>query len=136
MTSGSLRGRGRREQGRELLIEVVVIAVVLSGIRLVVDVPYPGPRGVDTVGALLSVIGMGGILLGILVWQEGGEWVGALLLSLWLVLLLLGITLLLFALGGRIRRRSKICGSARSLPGLSSTSAWNSMAASGYERGH
>ena len=62
------------------LLEVVVIAVVLSGIKLVVDVPYTGPRGVDTVGALLSVIGMGGIVLGILVWQEGGEWVGALLL--------------------------------------------------------
>ena len=29
---------------------------------------------------LLSVLGMGGIVLGILVWQEGGEWVGALLL--------------------------------------------------------
>ena len=62
------------------LLEVVVIAVVLSGIKLVVDVPYTGPRGVDTVGAVLSVLGMGGIVLGILVWQEGGEWVGALLL--------------------------------------------------------
>ena len=62
------------------LLEVVVIAIVLSGIKLVVDVPYTGPRGVDTVGAVLSVLGMGGIVLGILVWQEGGEWVGALLL--------------------------------------------------------
>ena len=62
------------------LLEIVVIAIVLSGIRLVVDVPYTGPRGVDTVGAVLSVVGMGGIVLGILVWQEGGEWVGALLL--------------------------------------------------------
>ena len=62
------------------LLEVVVIAVVLSGIKLVVDVPYTGPRGIDTVGAVLSVLGMGGIVLGILVWQEGGEWVGALLL--------------------------------------------------------
>ena len=62
------------------LLEVVVIAVVLSGIKLVADVPYTGPRGVDTVGAVLSVLGMGGIVLGILVWQEGGEWVGALLL--------------------------------------------------------
>ena len=33
------------------LLEVVVIAVVLSGIRLVRDVPYTGPRGVDVVGA-------------------------------------------------------------------------------------
>jgi EmrB/QacA subfamily drug resistance transporter len=60
-------------------LEVVVIAVVLSGIRLVHDVPYTGPREVDVVGALLSVLGMGGIVLGILVWQEGGEAVGALL---------------------------------------------------------
>ena len=61
------------------LLEVVIIAVVLSGIRLVRDVPYTGPRGVDVVGAVLSVVGMGGIVLGILVWQEGGESVGALL---------------------------------------------------------
>ena len=61
------------------LLEVGVIAVVLSGIKLVKDVRYTGPRGVDTVGALLSVFGMGGIVLGILVWQEGGEAVGALL---------------------------------------------------------
>jgi EmrB/QacA subfamily drug resistance transporter len=57
------------------LLEVVVIAVVLSGIRLVKDVPYTGPRTVDPVGAVLSVVGMGGIVLGILIWQEGGEWV-------------------------------------------------------------
>ena len=62
------------------LLEVVVIAVVLSGIKLVADVPYEGPRGVDAVGAALSVLGMGGVVLGILVWQEGGEFVGALLL--------------------------------------------------------
>jgi EmrB/QacA subfamily drug resistance transporter len=62
-------------------LEVVVIAIVLSGIRLVRDVAYTGPRGVDAVGALLSVLGMGGIVLGILVWQEGGEYVGALLLG-------------------------------------------------------
>jgi EmrB/QacA subfamily drug resistance transporter len=60
-------------------LEVVIIAVVLSGIRLVRDVPYTGPRGVDLVGAALSVLGMGGIVLSILVWQEGGEAVGALL---------------------------------------------------------
>ena len=41
--------------------------------------PYTGPREVDVVGAILSVLGMGGIVLGILVWQEGGEAVGALL---------------------------------------------------------
>ena len=61
------------------LLEVVVIAVVLSGIKLVHDVPYTGPREVDIVGAILSVLGMGGIVLGILVWQEGGEAVGVLL---------------------------------------------------------
>ena len=60
-------------------LEVVIIAVVLSGIRQVRDVPYTGPRGVDLVGSALSVLGMGGIVLGILVWQEGGEAVGALL---------------------------------------------------------
>ena len=61
------------------LLEAVVIAVVLSGIGLVRDVPYAGPRGIDVVGALLSVLGMGGVVLGILVWQEGGESVAALI---------------------------------------------------------
>ena len=61
------------------LLEAVIIAVVLSGIRLVRDVPYTGERSVDTVGAVLSVLGMGGVVLGILVWQEGGEAVLALL---------------------------------------------------------
>jgi EmrB/QacA subfamily drug resistance transporter len=59
--------------------EAVVIAIVLSGIKLVKDVPYTGPRRVDPGGAVLSVVGMGGVVLGILVWQEGGEAVGALL---------------------------------------------------------
>ncbi|NEW39850.1 MFS transporter [Nocardia cyriacigeorgica] len=63
------------------VLEVVVIAIVLSGIRLVREVPYTGPRGVDAVGAILSVLGMGGIVLGILVWQEGGESVGVLMAS-------------------------------------------------------
>ncbi len=57
------------------LLEDVVILVVLSGIGLVRDAPYTGPRGVDPVGAGLSIIGMGGIVLGILVWQEGGDYV-------------------------------------------------------------
>jgi EmrB/QacA subfamily drug resistance transporter len=61
------------------LLEDVIIAIVLSGIRLVHDVPYTGPRRVDAVGAVLSALGMGGIVLGILVWQEGGESVVALL---------------------------------------------------------
>jgi EmrB/QacA subfamily drug resistance transporter len=62
------------------LLEVVIIAIVLSGIGLVRDVPYTGERGVDIVGALLSVAGMGGIVLSILLWQEGGESVFAVLL--------------------------------------------------------
>jgi EmrB/QacA subfamily drug resistance transporter len=61
------------------LLEAVIIAVVLSGIRLVRNVPYTGSRHVDVVGSVLSVLGMGGIVLSILVWQEGGESVGALL---------------------------------------------------------
>jgi len=60
-------------------LEVVVIGVVLSGIKKVRDVPYTGPRQVDVVGSLLSIVGMGGIVLGILVWQEDGEWVGVLI---------------------------------------------------------
>jgi len=59
----------------------VIIIVVLSGIKLVRDVPYTGSRAVDVVGALLSIVGMGGIVLGILVWQEGGEYVLAILAS-------------------------------------------------------
>ena len=59
-------------------LEVVVILVVLSQIRVVKDVPYTGPRQIDFVGAVLSVVGMGGVVLGILVWQEGGDYVGLL----------------------------------------------------------
>jgi EmrB/QacA subfamily drug resistance transporter len=59
--------------------EVVIIAIVLFGTRLVHDVPYTGDRGVDVVGAILSALGMGGVVLGILVWQEGGESVAALI---------------------------------------------------------
>ena len=45
------------------LLEAVIIAIVLSGIGLVRDAPYTGPRSVDPVGAVVSVIGMGGIVL-------------------------------------------------------------------------
>ena len=69
------------------LLEAVVIAVVLSQIGLLKDVPYTGERQVDWVGAGLSVIGMGGVVLGILVWQEGGDYVVLLIaigaLALW-----------------------------------------------------
>jgi EmrB/QacA subfamily drug resistance transporter len=61
------------------MLEVVVILVVFSGMKLVHDVPYTGPREVDVVGAVLSALGMGGLVIGILVWQEGGEYVGVLL---------------------------------------------------------
>ncbi len=59
--------------------EVVIIAVVLLGTRRVKDVPYTGDRRVDVVGAILSALGMGGVVLGILVWEEGGGAVGILL---------------------------------------------------------
>lgn len=61
------------------LLEVVVIAIVLSGIGLVRDVPFTGDRHVDVVGAVLSVLGMGGLVLGILAWQEGRDFVLVLL---------------------------------------------------------
>jgi EmrB/QacA subfamily drug resistance transporter len=80
------------------LLEAVVIAVVLSGIKLVRDVPYTGPRQIDLVGAVLSVIGMGGVVLGILAWQEGGDLVGELI-----ALGVVGLALLGFWL--RYRRR-------------------------------
>jgi MFS family permease len=60
-------------------LEALVIAVVLSGHRLIHDVPYTGDRRIDWAGAMLSVLGMGGLVLGILVWQEGGAYVGALI---------------------------------------------------------
>jgi len=61
------------------LLEVLIIVVVLSGVRLVHDVPPTGSRKIDLVGALLSIVGMGGVVLGILVWQEGGGYVGVLI---------------------------------------------------------
>ena len=57
-------------------LEAVVIVGVLTGIRLIKDVEFTGSREVDVVGALLSVVGMGGVVLGILIWQEGGVYVG------------------------------------------------------------
>jgi EmrB/QacA subfamily drug resistance transporter len=60
--------------------EVVIIAIVLIGSRRVREVPYTGDRRVDVVGAVLSAVGMGGVVLGILVWQEGGEAVAGLII--------------------------------------------------------
>jgi EmrB/QacA subfamily drug resistance transporter len=59
--------------------EVVIIAIVLLGSRRIHDVPYTGSRKIDIVGAVLSAVGMSGVVLGILVWQEGGGAVGALI---------------------------------------------------------
>jgi EmrB/QacA subfamily drug resistance transporter len=59
--------------------EVVIIAIVLIGSRRVREVPYTGERSIDIVGAVLSALGMGGVVLGILVWEEGGEAVAALI---------------------------------------------------------
>ena len=69
------------------LFEAVVIAVVLAQIGLLKDVPFTGDRRIDGGGAALSVVGMGGVVLGILVWQEGGDYVVLLIafgaLALW-----------------------------------------------------
>jgi MFS family permease len=62
------------------VLEAVIIAVVLAGSGLIRDVAYAGDRSIDGVGAVLSVVGMGGVVLGVLVWQEGGESVAALIL--------------------------------------------------------
>ena len=78
-------------------LEVVIIAVVLTQIRLVKDVAFTGSREVDVVGAVLSVFGMGGLVLGILVWQEGGEFV---------VLLMVG-AIALFSLARWLVRRKR-----------------------------
>jgi MFS family permease len=61
------------------LLEALIIAVVLVAGRSIRDVPYTGDRSVDGVGAFLSVVGMGGLVVGVLVWQEGGESVALLL---------------------------------------------------------
>ena len=70
------------------LLEVVIIAVVLAQVGLLKDVPFTGDRSIDVVGAVLSVVGMGGVVLGILVWQEGGEFVALIIgigaVALWL----------------------------------------------------
>jgi len=62
------------------LLELVIIASVLLGSGRINDVPFTGPRQVDTIGAILSVLGMGGLVVGILAWQEGGDAVAELLI--------------------------------------------------------
>lgn len=61
------------------LLEFVIIVIVLANIKLIKDVPYTGSRQLDYTGSILSVVGMGGIVLSILAWQEGGESVGILM---------------------------------------------------------
>jgi MFS family permease len=61
------------------LIEAVIIGAVLAGAGLIKDAPFEGDRGVDFLGSLLSVLGMGGLVVGVLIWQEGGDWVGVFL---------------------------------------------------------
>src|SRR5215211_9333003 len=48
------------------IVEALIIVIVLVGSRRVRDVPYTGERSVDLVGAALSVIGMGGLIIGVL----------------------------------------------------------------------
>ncbi len=60
-------------------IEAVVIGGVLLGSGLIREEPFTGDRSVDLVGSVLSVLAMSLLVLGVLVWQEGGEWVGVLL---------------------------------------------------------
>ena len=71
---------------------------MLSQIGLVKDVPYTGDRRADLPSAGLSVVGMGGVVLGILVWQEGGDYV--------LLLIAIG-ALALWALARRLVRRHR-----------------------------
>lgn len=59
------------------MLEAVIIAVILLNAGLIKDVAFNGPKRIDIVGALLSIFGMGGVVLGILLWQEGAESVGA-----------------------------------------------------------
>jgi MFS family permease len=79
-------------------LEVVIIAIILLNSKLIKDVPVEGPKQIDLVGAVLSVIGMGGVVLGILLWQEGAESVGVVI-----ALGLVGLTALAFWLRKRKR---------------------------------
>jgi MFS family permease len=61
------------------MLEAVIVAGVLMGTGLIREVPYTGDRSIDVVGSVLSVLAMSLLVLGVLVWQEGGEYVGLLL---------------------------------------------------------
>ena len=81
-------------------LEAIIIVIVLSGIKLVHDVKFTGERKVDWIGSLLSVIGMGGIVLSILLWEGGAAGVGGLL-----AVGILGMIGLVFWLRARKRRQ-------------------------------
>ena len=70
------------------MLEVVVIAVVLLNLKLAKEVPFTGDRRIDRVGAVLSALGMGGVVLGILLWEDGSAYVG-LIVAVGVVLLAL-----------------------------------------------
>ncbi len=78
-------------------LEFVIIVIVLLNIRRAV--PYTGPRQIDIVGAILSIIGMGGIVLSILVWQEGGKAVG--------LLMVVGVVAMLLFAGWLVRAKKQ-----------------------------
>ena len=80
-------------------LEFVIIIIVVLNLKLVKDVLYTGPRQVDGVGALLSILGMGGIVLSILVWQEGGESV--------LLLMAIGLVAMSFFAWWLVRRKKQ-----------------------------
>jgi EmrB/QacA subfamily drug resistance transporter len=81
------------------LLEFVIIAIVLANLGLIKDVPYTGPRKIDIVGGILSALGMGGIVLSILVWQEGGAYVG--------LLMLIGVVAMFFFVRWLLRQKAK-----------------------------
>ena len=84
---------------------------------------------VDVVGAVLSVLGMGGVVLGILVWQEGGESVAALL-----AVGVVGLAALVASLRRRKRQASRPCSTPTCLgpstSGLGSPSSCSSRSPS------
>lgn len=84
------------------LLEAVVILVILLNISLVKDVVYKGSKKIDFVGAALSIIGMGGVVLGILLWQEGAESVGAVIAAG-----VVGLVLLAYWLRKRKKQRKE-----------------------------
>ncbi|HET9633319.1 MAG TPA: MFS transporter [Terrabacter sp.] len=94
--------------------EVVIVLVILAFLRKMADVP-PVRSHIDYVGSLLSVLGLGSLVLGVLRTSEWG-WVvpkpgaptlfGA-SLSIWLILLGMLVVLLFLRWESRLVRRGK-----------------------------